>query len=139
MVFRILLVFCMLFVRPQALAQTQESDGKAIYLDQCVNCHHYDGSGIYNIAYYSGRHPPDLSKLTVNNDGAFPEARVRAVLFGSQATPNHVLFEMPNFARSYLDLVREWRSFESDIDPFAEVSEQIDSIVAYLKTLQSNE
>lgn len=119
-------------------AQSPESDGRAIYLDQCVNCHHYDGRGIYYIAHYRGYPPPDLTTLAANNSGQFPESRVRAVLYGSTTRP-HALFPMPNFGQSYLDLALAWRKWNPEIDPFADAAEQIDAIVAYLKALQADE
>lgn len=136
--FRALFLAMMLFMCESLVAQSPESDGRAIYLDQCVNCHHYDGRGIYYIAHYRGYPPPDLTNLAANNGGHFPESRVRAVLHGSQTRP-HSLFPMPNFGQSYLDLALEWRKQNTEVEPFADAAEQIDAIIAYLRTLQIND
>src|SRR6516165_1971132 len=75
--------------------KTAAYNGKQMYTSYCAPCHGTDGRGNGPAAVALKNPPTDLSALTRNNHGKFPDAHVYEVLqFGSNI-PAHGSAEMP--------------------------------------------
>lgn len=75
--------------------RTSPTDGKQMYKNYCAPCHGLDAKGNGPVASSLRQQPADLTVLTRNNQGKFPESRVAAVLsFGSEH-PAHGTATMP--------------------------------------------
>ena len=71
------------------------NNGKQMYTNYCAPCHGVDGKGHGPTASALRAQPTDLSSLSKNNHGKFPDAHVITVLqFGSEL-PSHGSQEMP--------------------------------------------
>jgi mono/diheme cytochrome c family protein len=67
------------------VARTNTVDGQQMYASYCASCHGLDGRGNESMAASLKNRPCDLTKLTRNNNGKYPEARVfSAIQFGGQ-------------------------------------------------------
>ena len=107
--------------------KTAPTSGKQMYANYCTPCHGVDGRGHGQYASILKRQPVDLSMLTRNNRGRFPETHiVSALQFGSaiaprgtdempawgpilgkmnQANPQEVLLRISNLSR-YLETLQ---------------------------------
>jgi mono/diheme cytochrome c family protein len=75
--------------------KTPFTSGVAMYANYCSPCHGVDGKGHGPIPTERKTPPIDLTVLSKNNHGKFPEAHVIKVLqFGSDV-PSHTSVEMP--------------------------------------------
>ena len=109
--------------------------GQRDFLTYCAPCHGLDGSGDGPVAVALTRAPPPLTGLSAANGGAFPAARVTAVVVGEAGVAAHGTREMPVWGR--------WFGYEAD-DPSltsaerqAKVDARVAGIVAYLATIQA--
>jgi len=62
--------------------------GKTIFVNECAQCHGRSGDGGGAASLGLGGPPPDLTTLTVRNDGAFPRAFIQRFVLGSIETEN---------------------------------------------------
>jgi mono/diheme cytochrome c family protein len=68
--------------------KTAPTSGKQMYTNYCTPCHGVDGKGHGQYASMLRRPPVDLSMLSRNNRGRFPETHiVSALQFGSAIAP----------------------------------------------------
>jgi mono/diheme cytochrome c family protein len=75
--------------------KTSPTDGKQMYSNYCAPCHGTDGRGHGPAASALKTPPTDLTGLTKNNHGKYPDFHVAAILqFGSDV-PAHGSAEMP--------------------------------------------
>jgi mono/diheme cytochrome c family protein len=71
------------------------TDGKEMFATFCTPCHGVDGRG-HGPAVAAQKAPPiDLTVLSKNNHGKFPEAHVVHVLKYGAEVPSHTSVEMP--------------------------------------------
>lgn len=92
----------------------------------CASCHGETGRGDGPVAPALRTGPPDLTRLAQRNNGAFPRARVREFITGTNRTlPAHGSTEMPVWGPMF-------RAFESD----ARARERLDNLVSYLESIQ---
>ena len=56
--------------------------GRSVYSENCVTCHGVSGYGDGPMATQLAVQPPDLTQLTLNNDGVFPRNRVMSHIDG---------------------------------------------------------
>lgn len=71
------------------------TDGKATFAHYCTPCHGADGKGHGPVVKKYGTPPVDLTILSKNNHGEFPEAYVIHVLTNGVDIPAHTSVEMP--------------------------------------------
>ena len=65
--------------------RTAPNNGKQMYTSYCAPCHGADGKGAGPAAAALRAHPTDLTSLTRNNQGKFPDTHVLTVLqFGAE-------------------------------------------------------
>jgi mono/diheme cytochrome c family protein len=80
---------------PKALPKVDLAAGKELYHQHCSTCHGNDGKGsgtMYdpNSADKSRRVPPvDLTVMSQQNAGKFPEDRVRDAIYSKKPIPGH--------------------------------------------------
>jgi mono/diheme cytochrome c family protein len=77
------------------IGKAAPTNGKLMYASYCAPCHGVDGKGHGPTASALKAQPTDLTILSKNNHGKFPDAHVVTVLqFGSEL-PSHGTQEMP--------------------------------------------
>ena len=69
--------------------------GSEMFQAYCSACHNKDGKGNGPAAPALKKAPADLTVLSKNNGGKFPELRVLNVIKGDVAMPSHGSKEMP--------------------------------------------
>lgn len=75
--------------------KTAPNNGKEMYKNYCAPCHGTDGKGSGPVALSLRARPTDLTELSKNNNGKFPDTHIVAILqFGSD-TPAHGSAAMP--------------------------------------------
>lgn len=77
------------------LKQTSPANGKQMFDNYCASCHGPDGKGNGPVASTLKMPPADLTALSKNNHGNFPEVRVISVLQYGTSVPSHGTAEMP--------------------------------------------
>ncbi len=99
------------------IAQTNQP-GKAQYIMSCASCHGEKGEGNGPSAQAFRTPPPDLTMLSKNNDGVFPNEILYRIIDGTQTLRAHGNYEMPVWGRKF-------------------TRKQITSIADYLKAIQA--
>jgi mono/diheme cytochrome c family protein len=70
--------------------------GPALYTAYCAVCHGEDARGRGPMAASLKVAPPDLTRITARNHGAFPMARIQRIISGEESLPSgHGTREMP--------------------------------------------
>ena len=115
------------WANPSAQVQSQPYSGNGDYQAYCASCHGPEAKGDGVIAKSLKKRPSDLTRLSIRNNGTFPEQKVFAAIDGRQSSV-HNDSDMPAWA-----------------DVFAKATEstgpeqaaaRIGVLVKYLETLQ---
>ena len=109
---------------------TSAADGKQMYGRYCAACHGKDGKGEGPASSALKVASPDLTQLSHNNNGKFPELRVYASIQGDPDMPAaHGSMEMP-----------VWGDVFQSMNPPGAATTQmrLSNITAYVRSLQSN-
>src|SRR4051794_35275878 len=69
--------------------QTNPTDGQQMFVSYCAPCHGADGRGSGPVAGALKARPSDLTLLTKNNQGKYPDSHVYTVLEFGSAVPAH--------------------------------------------------
>ena len=77
------------------VCKTLPTSGKQMYTSYCAPCHGMDGKGFGPVASALKAPPTDLTVLTKNNRGKFPDTHIFAVLQNGSEIPSHGTAEMP--------------------------------------------
>jgi len=106
------------------------AEGARLYKRNCAVCHGNDGTGGNAPSTSSpfNKPVPDLTTLAQRHSGKFPEAYVAQVLRSGVKMPDHGRSEMPVWGTIFKATTK------SDE---AQVTKRIDSLTAYLKSLQA--
>ena len=75
--------------------KTSAASGKLMYSSYCAPCHGVDGRGQGPVASALKTPPMDLTVLSRNNHGKFPDTHVVSVLQSGAEIPSHGSAEMP--------------------------------------------
>ena len=75
--------------------KTAATSGKQMYANYCAPCHGLDGRGQGPVSQVLRTPPMDLTVLTRNNHGKFPDAHIVNVLQNGVDVPSHGSLEMP--------------------------------------------
>lgn len=110
--------------------------GQRDFRNYCAACHGIDGIGDGTMAEFLTLKVPDLTKLTKRSYGTFPLDRVMRVIDGRADVRIHGARDMPVWG--------DWFNREA-LDPKVGekareeiVGDRIESLVAFLKSIQSN-
>jgi mono/diheme cytochrome c family protein len=79
-------------------------DGKGLYEQFCAVCHGKDGKGAGPAADALKQRPTDLTRISHNNNGRFPDTKVMAILNGEQSVVAHGSQEMPTWGKVFNDI-----------------------------------
>ncbi len=107
--------------------------GKQDFEENCASCHGNDGKGHggEGVYFVPGTKTPDLTKLTKNNGGVFPTARVYQSIDGRAGIPSHARFDMPFWGTNFQ---QEGKEFTPESEAKAKV--RISNIVTYIESIQ---
>jgi mono/diheme cytochrome c family protein len=75
--------------------KTAPTSGQQMYANCCAPCHGIDGRGRGPAASALKTPPIDLTMLSKNNNGKFPDTHIVTVLQNGSAIPSHGSAEMP--------------------------------------------
>jgi mono/diheme cytochrome c family protein len=75
--------------------KTAPTSGQQMYANYCAPCHGIDGRGRGPAASALKTPPIDLTMLSKNNNGKFPDTHIVTVLQNGSAIPSHGSAEMP--------------------------------------------
>ena len=131
---RVALIFAALaMVASAAQAAAQDRDaGRQIFRDYCVTCHGMEGRGDGPMTQVLTISPPDLTQLTVDNNGVFPVSRVVARIDGRMPVLGHG-GPMPVFGDLFAG---ESGVLDSEAGAPILTSQPMVDVVTYLKDLQ---
>jgi mono/diheme cytochrome c family protein len=75
--------------------KTAATSGKQMYAGYCAPCHGVDARGQGPVASALKASPTDLTVLTRNNNGKFPDTHIVTVLQNGALIPSHGTADMP--------------------------------------------
>jgi mono/diheme cytochrome c family protein len=118
--------------------QQQESDkqyqqlirsveGPDLFRAYCASCHGKDGKGNGPVAATLKATVPDLTIITVSNDGTFPVARMKRIIMGEGMIASHGSREMPVWGPIF-------HQVEEDVD---RGNVRLENLVRYLESIQT--
>jgi mono/diheme cytochrome c family protein len=110
------------------LNHTSPADGKQMFANYCASCHGLEGKGNGPVAPTLKIPPVDLTALSKNNHGLFPEAHVISILQYGTAIPSHGTAEMPIWG----PLLGKMEKPNPQVQKL-----RISNLVRYLETLQA--
>jgi mono/diheme cytochrome c family protein len=109
--------------------ESRADRGRQVYGIYCASCHGRAAEGDGPMAEVLKVQPPDLTRISQRNGGAFPEDRVASSIDGRLEMRSHGPSSMPVWGLSFRDAGR-------DSDQEREVQEKIKDLVTYLETIQ---
>ena len=129
---------CALHGAGGARAQQLESDkqyeqlirsveGPDLFRAYCASCHGKDGKGNGPVAATLKATVPDLTIITVSNDGNFPVARMKRIIMGEGMIASHGTREMPVWGPIF-------HQVEEDVD---RGNVRVENLVIYLESIQA--
>lgn len=136
---RALIAGAALCLGPVALAQAPRGDaaiGTADYRAHCARCHGPGGKGDGRIMDMQNRRLPDLTRLSMRNNGVFPTARVMEIIDGTRVIVIHGTSGMPAWGKT----LREEASRQcasSGCDPETVVGERLRALAAAIESFQA--
>lgn len=108
---------------------TRANNGKQMFVSYCAPCHAVDGRGQGPVAPALQTRPTDLTMLSRNNHGEYPEDHVVAVLRFGVENPAHGSKQMPIWGPVFYRL-------DSSMGSTTAQTLRISNVVKYIKTLQ---
>ena len=112
---------------PQSTTGTDRESGAALYTERCASCHGATATGDGPMARALKHVPPDLTSLTLKNNGMFPSARVYRIIEGRDVD-SHGNREMPIWG----DVFKS----QGDRSSRDATQKRIEAIVKYLESIQ---
>jgi mono/diheme cytochrome c family protein len=109
-------------------AKASADDGKAMYGNYCAPCHGVDGKGNGPISSSLKRTPTNLTQLSKNNGGVFPEFHVIGVLGHGTSASGHDQSGMPAWAPT-LGKIDQNNKLDAPL--------RISNLTKYVETLQT--
>jgi len=135
-----LAVICTTYGKSRAIAQEKQEpepqfqqlirsvDGPDLFRAYCASCHGKDGKGNGPVAATLRATVPDLTIITVSNDGNFPVARIKRIIMGEGMIASHGSREMPVWGPIF-------HQVEEDVD---RGNVRVENLVTYLESIQTS-
>jgi len=122
---------------PEMAPSGQLTSGKLDFRQYCAQCHGTDATGDGPVAPALKKKPANLTQLSKNNGGVFPEAEVHNFIDGSKMAEGHGTREMPIWG--YAFMYRQSSHTGAGGAPLSEeqVKHKIDRLVEYIKSIQA--
>ena len=114
---------------PTELKETSAANGKQMYVSYCASCHGVDGRGGGPVAASLKTPPADLTLLSKNNNGKFPDTHIFAVLQSGADIPSHGTPEMPVWG----PILGKLDKANPDVKQL-----RISNLIRYLESIQAN-
>jgi mono/diheme cytochrome c family protein len=111
----------------QHTGSTDAPNGAALYAEHCASCHGANATGDGPMSRALKHAPPDLTNLSLKNEGVFPSARVHRIIEGRDVE-SHGDREMPVWGDVF--------KVQSDRSTGEAAQKRIDAIVAFLESIQ---
>jgi len=115
----------------------QITSGKLDFRQYCAQCHGKDGTGNGPVAPALKKKPANLTLLSKNNGGVFPEDEVRDFIDGGKVAEGHGTRDMPIWGYAF----KYRRSSHTGVGggPLtgAQVRHKIDKLIDYIKSIQA--
>ena len=125
----VMLLLGLLGLSSVSVAEDLVSKGRDRYYNDCAACHGETASGGGSVSKVLTVSPSDLTQLSRDNRGQFPEDYVRRVVDGRELPPAaHGETRMPIWGNHY----RQTSSGSSEQN----VERNIDELIAYLRSVQ---
>ena len=103
-------------------------EGPDLFRAYCASCHGKDGKGNGPVAATLKATVPDLTIITVSNDGNFPVARMKRIIMGEGMIATHGSREMPVWGPIF-------HQVEEDVD---RGNVRVENLVTYLQSIQTD-
>lgn len=116
-------------IKQVPITSTDPSSGAAMFKTYCAVCHGTAGKGDGPAAPALKVASGDLTRLSRNNGGKFPELRVFGILEGTVSLPSHGSREMPMWG----DLFRSLQRSDNSSPQL-----RIRNLTEYLRSIQVN-
>ncbi len=113
---------------PQFQQLIRSVDGPDLFRAYCASCHGKDGKGNGPVAATLKATVPDLTIITVSNDGNFPVARIKRIIMGEGMIASHGSREMPVWGPIF-------HQVEEDVD---RGNVRVENLVTYLESIQTS-
>ncbi len=110
--------------------------GRVTYRTYCANCHGRDGTGNGNIAEYLTVKPANLTLISQNNDGEFPEDTVFEIIDGRKPVRGHGGAEMPIWGDVFQSSLAQDPA-TTDETGEERAQRKIKELVLYLESIQA--
>jgi mono/diheme cytochrome c family protein len=112
------------------------TSGKLEFRQYCTQCHGMSATGDGPVAGALKKKPANLTMLSKNNGGVFPEQEVRDFIDGTKTAAGHGTREMPIWG--YAFMYRQGALTGSGAPPLNEqqVNAKIQLLVNYIKSIQ---
>ncbi len=107
---------------------TSPASGKEMYNAYCASCHGTDAKGNGPAASAMKVAPTDLTQLSAQNQGKFPELKVYSTIKGDAAIPAHGSKDMPVWGPVFRAVSQGHES---------EVHMRLTNLTKYLESLQA--
>jgi len=107
---------------------TSPASGKEMFTSYCAVCHGTDGKGGGPAAGALKTAPADLTVLSKNNGGKYPELKVSSAIRGTNDLPAHGSKEMPVWGPLFRDISNGHES---------EVQQRVANLTKYVESLQA--
>ena len=115
-------------IKNQPRPPIRSVDGASIFQNWCAACHGPDGRGKGPVSKTLKREVPDLTRLSLRNDGAFPAIHVQTIImFGADdLLPAHGSKEMPIWGPIFHEI-----EFDQDLGYV-----RLENVTKYLESIQ---
>lgn len=112
--------------------------GEYEYMANCASCHGASGKGDGPVAEVLATKPNDLTQITANYSGTFPEDHIYDVISGQNMVNPHGSRDMPVWGPRYWQTATAMAAeVPHDVDAQALVHGRITALVQYLESIQA--